>query len=126
MTSEEIGKLAQDIVTNTVYFTADGEEIQDSFGFILALAVPDWSDEFIQTVGAAWAPWKDAARTAINGHPFMMSMTLVHRADVPRVLARVQAALAALGESVREEPEQPGPEGPRRDDHDIGAAEGAL
>jgi hypothetical protein len=126
MTSEEIGKLARDIVTNTVYFTADGREIQDSFGFILSLAVPDWSDEFIETVGAAWAPWTAAAPTAINGHPFMTSMSLVHVADVPRVLARVQAALAALGESAREEPEQSGPQSPGSDGDDVGAAEGAL
>ena len=85
MSASELDRLAGDIVSGKTFFTANGIEMGEAFGLILSVSVPTWPDDYIETLGGAWAPWSTSARSAA----IFTEMHPIHENDVPRLLARI-------------------------------------
>jgi hypothetical protein len=104
--------LAFAIVTGNAFFTADGDEIGDTFGLILSVAVPDWEDDYIASIGGACAPVSTMTPSGL-----FTEMHPIHQGDVPRLVARIQAMTRGKNEE-----QQSRPKGPRADGDDPRAA----
>jgi len=97
MTKDEIKDLARRIVTNEVYITNTEIGFRLSFGMVLpfvAMSVP--KREFLK-IGACYAEWSKALPRSINGEPCFGSANLVHKDDVPFLLAEIENMETALG-----------------------------
>jgi len=117
----DLARLVKDIADGEVFFTADGHEIGEAFGLILSVVVREWSEEYIESLGGAWAPWSTAFPTTANGIPMFTSMHAIHRDDARLIVSALRHREAKDAQS-----EQPRPEGQGSSHHDAGGETGAV
>lgn len=90
----EVKALARKVFTNEVWVAWTGEELENSFGMLLALARPGIIPPNVSTM---YAGRRDALPLAVNGHPTFLSGRFLCHEDLVALVAeleRIEAALA--------------------------------
>ena len=96
MPKEELNELAKDIAMGHVfcsYFLSPAEQeslLGMIFMPILFGALKDYSEEMIKDIGFICEYYDKAIPRSINGKPIFMSCKLVSKADMNRIIGKVQ------------------------------------
>lgn len=91
---EELDKLAWRYVQGEIFLTNDPKQIRESFSFILmALSDKFDSDEewknFVEDIGGAYEEISKASPRSVNGNPFFMSASFIHKNDTDYLLDKI-------------------------------------
>jgi hypothetical protein len=95
LSEDDLKALARRIVTNEVYVAWNAEQLENSFGAMLALAGESLR-EVAPDVGLIYEEYAHASERGCNGYPMFFSMRLLHRDDVETLVAHCKRMDEAL------------------------------
>jgi hypothetical protein len=95
---KELDELASSVVRGEVYLARVGEDpsFEHSFGWLFMMLDPPLSKSQAATIGACYAPMKNALPRAINGYPMFAGCKIVHVDDVMSLHWRIVRKQRAL------------------------------
>jgi len=93
MSAEELNTFAGEIVRGEVYLRLfrddEYQDIQDSWGLLLACLTDDQREEIAENAFGMYAYMKDALPLGINGKPMFIGARFLHREDQIPLYERV-------------------------------------
>jgi hypothetical protein len=96
LSEEDLNTLAVEYVKGDVYIVNSEEGVRLSFGHMFMLMDPPPGKEVLEQIGAVYERYDKAAPRTINGRPMFFSMQLLHKADLPLLMEKIEAKQKAL------------------------------
>lgn len=91
---DELDELAWRYIQGEVFIANDPEVTDTSFGFIVSAirgefdSQKEW-DNFVDDIGAIYEEYEKASSRSINGLPFFMSASFIHKDDLDYLIDEI-------------------------------------
>lgn len=94
MDKDELDELAWRYVQGEIFIANDPQVTDTSFGFIMSAIRNDFNsgkewEDFIEDIGAIYEEIDKASSRSINGLPFFMSASFIHKNDLDYLLDKI-------------------------------------